>query len=170
MTVKNKSIKIRTATSSDVEKICDLNRSLMEHHVRLDQDFYDLKDNYTEIFKKYIKKELKNKQNHKNKGAQFKLYVATHEGKIIAYLAGGIKKNTPAYIEEKIGYLSDGYVEPHFRKLGIMKDLTKRFIRWLKSKKIKSIYLEAHHKNTQGLNAWKKLGFEEKVKKMVKKI
>ena len=151
-------IKIREATLKDTEQITKLWKGLMDYHKKLLKLKNRLKKNSEAIFKKFVIKNIKSKNSI--------LIVAEEDKQLIGYLMGFIKDEPPIYNEDKIGYISDGFVIKEKRRKGVMKKLVNKAKPFFKKKKMKRVYLRADTSNTVGVRSWEKIGFKEKVKAM----
>ena len=146
-------MKIRKATLKDVSEIVALWKKLMDHHDRFKvcQIFNKRKKNAGRNFSGFVKKNIRNGL----------VLVAEDDGKIIAYSINYIKNNIPIFKIEKIGYISDLFVDERCRGKGISSEFRKRVIAWFKSKKINNIEIAAYPMNKRALLIYKNWGFDD---------
>lgn len=93
------------------------------------------------------------------------LVIAEYNKKIIAYFVADIRK-TRMRIYNKIGYISDGYVEKKYKGKGIGRSIFNLVKEWFLKRGIKRIELMVDTKNNSGIKAWQSYGFKEYQKKM----
>ena len=104
---------------------------------------------------KEFKKEINSKNNY--------WLVAEVNGKVAGFANAEIGKN-------KEGRLTMLYIKKEFRGKGIGKRLIKERLKWIKSKKVKSIEAGSYIKNKSSISNLKKFGFVPVSIKMVKKL
>jgi GNAT superfamily N-acetyltransferase len=75
--------------------------------------------------------------------------------KILGYSLTFIKKNIKIYKIEKIGYISDMYVEPKYQGKGLSSKLSEETFKWLKSKGIKHVELTVFSDNIKAHSIYK---------------
>jgi len=155
-------ITVRTATKSDLPDLIDLWRGLMDYHQQLDPKLFPLKKNAKSIIKKFFIKNIK-----RNNAL---VLIAKDKTNPIGYLMGFIRDYPPVYVEDKIGYLSDGFIISDYRKKGIMKRMISQAKTFFKNKKMKHIYLRSDTINQSGWKSWEKIGFKEECKEMYLKL
>lgn len=153
---------IRAARKSDVNDLCELWQGLMDYHQNLARNPLKLKKNAKSIIKKFFIKNIK--------GKSALVLIAKDGRKPVGYLMGFVRQYPPVYIEDKMAYLSDGFISKEHRKKGIMKEMIKQTKSFFKKKNMKHIYLRADTFNQLGVNSWKRIGFKEECKEMYMKI
>jgi len=159
--MERQTIKIRNAKISEVKQIASLQRKLNLYHKKIDPEYYALNKNAKKIFIKFAKKNIRSKNGM--------LLVAVDRNIIVGYVLGVIKKYPPVRKIKRFGYIFDLFVEKSYRKKGIATKFTVELIKWFKKKKLKYIELGVDSRNKLGFEAWKKLGFKEHTKGMIKR-
>ena len=81
------------------------------------------------------------------------IFVAVDAGNIIGAV-------TVRMISKKRGHLLDAYVEPGFRRKGVMKKLEQRVIQFLRKRGATTVTLEVQASNSEGVQTWPALGYE----------
>ena len=84
------------------------------------------------------------------------IIVAEDENNLIGYLNGSLLNN----IWQESGYIDDLFVTREFKRKGIGTQLIKKFIEYLKVKKIKKCKLGVDIKNINAISLYNKLGFK----------
>ena len=151
---------IKKASLTDVDDMVKLWQELMDYHLYLGTE-QKLKKNAQKIFKKWLIKNIKSKDS---------IVLIAKDKKPIGYLLGYVKKEPIVYVEDKMGYISDGYIIKGYRKKGIMKKMVKEAKSFFRKRKMKHIGLRADTLNKKGVISWNKIGFEEKAKEMYMRI
>lgn len=151
-------MKIREATNKDTDVIMDFWIKSLIDAKRFDRNFNAEKPAHflKRIYSKFFK------------GCKY--FLAEEDGKIVGFVAGKIEDKPGFYIERKIGILFQVFVEEEYRNKGIGIRLIKKFISWLKYKKIKNIRLEVFLNNRTALKLYENLGFKEFKIEMRKKL
>ena len=152
---------VRNAKLKDVKAIAKLNYELMIHVGKYDKIF------------KMCKNPLPMMEGWRRKGVyspRQKLMVAEDNGKIIGYINATIKQRPKIYEVAEVGFISDIYVAPEYRRQGVSKLLLDPILKWLKSKKLKYVNLFAVTENEVALKVWKKYGFKEFMKEKYRQI
>ena len=111
-----------------------------------------LKKNADLIWKKYIKKQMY------NKNAQ--IFIAEFKNKLIAYALFGISKFPPIYILDKELKVLDVFVEEKSRGKGFAQKLIQEGLKWGKKKGLKYANLEVFSWNKSAVKAYETAGFK----------
>lgn len=148
-------MRIRKASLKDVSEIVNLWRKLMEYHdkFKVCQIFNKRKQNAGKNFYGFVKKNIKSRNGL--------VLVAEDNGKIIAYNINYIKNNIPIFKIEKIGYISDLFIDKKYRGKGISSEFRKKAIKWFKSKKIKTMEIAAYPMNKRAVSIYRKWNFKD---------
>ena len=127
------------------------------------EEFYKLKMEGIKYFRKIsgekipIKKTQLKKEFHKRiKDKEVFLYFLEDKKKIIGYIDFNVWKKSPV----PTSYINDLVIKKEFRKEGYGTKMTKWFISFSKSKKVKRIGLGTRVENKRALSLYKKLGFK----------
>ncbi len=76
-------------------------------------------------------------------------------------MLSNIAPNIPIFKKEKVGYISDIYLEEGYRGKGIAKDLFNETMRWFETKHIKEISIKVLHYNDVAEEVYKRWGFRK---------
>ena len=98
------------------------------------------------------------------------ILVAESKNEIVGVVVGSYLKLYDEFKEKTFGYVEEIIVSPDKRGLGIGKKLIKEAGKIFKKNNANYFYLHNYSKNTENMNIYKKLGFEEFELSMVKKI
>jgi ribosomal protein S18 acetylase RimI-like enzyme len=100
--------------------------------------------------------------------------VAIDDDKIVGYCIGNIKiqskKDLLEYKQHKIGHISDVYVSLDYRKMGIGKKFMEMAETFFKEKGCDYIELDVSAKNEVARQLYLRLGFQENLIQMLKKL
>ncbi|MBW2974280.1 GNAT family N-acetyltransferase [Candidatus Woesearchaeota archaeon] len=155
-------VRIRKATLQDIPQMTELWLELMDHHIKLEPYFYRMNKNAIPRYKNYLMKNIM------RRNAEF--FVAEDNGKVIAHIGGWVEKRPTCFAIEEQGYLLEAIVSKKYRRKGIGRKLTKRMLGWFKAKKMSFVVLRAYSTNKGAIEAWRRMGFRENWKLMVKKF
>lgn len=155
-------MKIRKATIRDIDSLLYLWQQLMDYHKSLNPLAFEFKKNARQIMKKFFVKNIKSRNSI--------VLLAEENNRSIGYLMAFIEDYPPIYVEDKIAYISDGYVAEGFRNKGVMRRMIAQVKIFFKNKNMNHIYLRTHSKNKIGITSWKNLGFREEYKNMFMKL
>ena len=134
----------------------------MDYHIKLEVDALLLKKNSRSLIRSFFIKNIKGKDSL--------VLIAKDGKKSIGYIMCFVKEVPPVYVEDKMGYISDGYIVKGYRCKGIMTKMIKQAKLFFKKKKMKHIFLRANTRNKNGWNSWGKMGFKEGAKEMYLKL
>ena len=152
---------IRKARTKDIKAIAKLEYELNLMHYKFDK-YYSMIKNPLKSFEAFNKKRIYD--------ANSVVFVAEIDGKVVGFIAVGISKRPPIFIERRIGSIGATFIEKKYRRLGIGKKLVNEACSWLKSKGMKHAELTVHEKNPEGLGAWSKFGFKRRTQERIKKL
>ncbi len=155
-------IQINEAKKKDILSILKLAMEMANFHHKIDKFYKSSCKEYKKDYKKWLLK-IFNKRNSK-------ILIAKKGKRIIGYGIASIKKSKEYSIIDKIGKINQIFIEKKFRRKGIGKEILKRFLEWFNSKNIKYVQLNVDARNKGAINFYKKFGFEELQKIMMKKI
>lgn len=145
-------IKVREAKAGELKDVAKLQNKLERYEKRFDKK---LKIHKPKALENYLKEKVLKKR-------RGKIFVAIDAdmGGVVGFCSGWVEKAEYS-IHNKIGYVSDLYIEKTYRRRGIATKLMKSLLKWFKSKKLRCVYVEAYLRNTPGIKAYKKSGFKE---------
>lgn len=158
---------IRKANPVDVPRIMKLWKDFMKEHSTFIADprvkeSIKFKDNAPEIFEKIIKKEVMSKN--------AAIFVAENGQKILGFAKVNIRDNFPIFKYDKIGCITDLYVENKSRKMEISSALMNNAVRWAKGNGARYASIQLFRENRSALSIYKKWGFFESHMEMNKKL
>jgi len=143
---------IREATEKDEEKIKELIKKLHAFEIPMEELYVakpDTADRNLMFFK------------HKTKNNNGTIFVVEIDDKIIGYAVCWIERRpTYLYKVDKIGYISDVFVEEPYRGRGIGSALLGKILEWFKNKNIKYVELSVLAKNEKAKKFYEKHGFK----------
>ncbi|MBN2457640.1 GNAT family N-acetyltransferase [Candidatus Woesearchaeota archaeon] len=160
---------IRKAGVKDIDNIISLFKKFMRVHNKIVvqneprfKQYLTKKKGYVEIFRDFLIKHISSKDSL--------VLLAEAEGKPAGYCLCYIKDNIPIFSIERIGYLSDLYVDKRFRGKGISTRFKDISISWLKKKRIRHISLCVYPQNKHAHPIYKGWGFSDFHIEMRKRI
>lgn len=154
-------MKIRPSKINEAPLIAELAMKLMSEHAHYDAIF-KAKPSAKSLYEAYFRR-LPRSGNHR-------LLVAEDDGRIVGYALGEIKKRPPIYTIEKMGFISDMYLLPEYRKKGFAKSFISELMIWFKKKGVEYADLFVSSKNDVAISVWKKMGFKEFMREKYRKI
>jgi len=96
------------------------------------------------------------------------LYVADMEGQIIGFTLGRIKRVPPHRGGVLVGEISDIWIEPKARRLGLGERLTQLVVDWLMDQGVHSVEAQILDGNSPSLEMFDKLGFQTELRQVRK--
>ncbi|MBN2478521.1 GNAT family N-acetyltransferase [Candidatus Micrarchaeota archaeon] len=150
---QNHEIITRKACLRDLPEIFNLWKKLISHHQNK-SPYFKLKRDAGLIFKKWIKKQIY------NKNAQ--IFVAESKGMPVGYALFTIKKFPPIFVIDRELHLSDIFVLKKYRKKGIGGELIKEGRKWGRKKGLRHSNLEVFAWNSPAIKTYQKSGFKIK--------
>lgn len=155
---------IRHANVEDIQPIVKLGKKLLDLHTQFDFDYYQLEENFDELFGLWV-------QNQLNHPYQFIIVAQNPDsGNTVGFISGFIKYLYPWFKTKSVGHISYMIVDDDSRKLGVGKLLENAAREWFKTKNISYIELYVEEKNDTGKIAWEKYGFGPFKKFMQKRV
>lgn len=143
---------IRVAKLGDIPQLMKLEKSLFRKWDELDTiDKINIGWFYSESHKKHLTDVLKDRKN--------KVFVFVDKENIIGYVKAHLFCREPFL--EKVGYVSELYVEKPYRSQGVGKQLLDEAIKWFKQQKLKWTTTSTHLLDSEAISFWKKRGYEE---------
>ena len=138
---------IRFATKDDLYRIAEMTRELTLHLGAFEWT--------VENHLKHVKRRFSN---------QRYIHLVAAQGKRIIGFTGAELKS------KRTAYMLKGYVEPSYRKQGVMRQMESKLIEILREKGVSKIDLKVDSKNQEGKSTWIALGYETIRETMRKKI
>jgi len=151
-------ITIRKAKLKDVKTIVDLSSEFIKYHDKVIlknnpklKPYLKKKKNIDALFRKFVIKNIRSRNG---------LVLIAEDGeKPIGYSLNYIKNNIPVFAIEKIGYVSDLYVDKKYRGKKVSSRFKDEVFKWLKKRGIKHVSICAYVDNHFALKVYKKWGF-----------
>ena len=149
MLTKQEEIKmeIRLATKDDLYRIAEMTRDLTLHMGAFEWT--------VENHLKHVKRRFSN--------LRYIHIVAEQDNKIIGFTGVELKSKRTAYMLK-------GYVEPQYRKKGVMRKMEAKLIEILKEKGVTKVDLKVDSNNHEGKFTWTALGYKTIRETMRKQI
>ena len=158
----NLPFRIREFITSDIKDIVEIWIEIIKWHTKFDDEFTldpEGQSNFSFI--------LKSAFNDPTQTA----YVALYDNEIVGFVYGYTKEHSGFFKKRKVAHISDIAVKEGYRRKGIGTALMRRFeLDFAKENESGSITLYVHSKNQQGLDFYKKHGFDTKLISMRKKL
>lgn len=146
-------IKTRPATLEDLLEIQKLNSMLFKKEHKEFDSLLDLNWTFSEAGTKYYQDRIT-----KDDGC---VLAAVVDGKIVAYLCGGLIKGEEYRILPITAELENTFVLDDFRSKGIGKQLYNDFINWCKTKNVKKVRVEASALNELAIKFYRNNNFKD---------
>jgi ribosomal protein S18 acetylase RimI-like enzyme len=140
-------VKVRAAIEDDLVRIAEMTRDLTLHHGAFQWS--------VENHLKHIKRRYSN--------PRYIHLVAELENRLIAFTGAEIQSG-------KTAYMLKGFVEPDFRRKGIMRQMENTLEKILKQRGLTKLDLKVNSNNNEGKLTWKALGFKTIQETMRKQI
>lgn len=149
---------IRKARVEDLNSILKLWKRFIKHQRDLGigsgEDLLPgMKDNATDIVLDYFGRTIRSRNGF--------LIVMEDEGEIVGYLLARIEKDIPVFKNDRIGYISDIYLEERFRKRGLGLRMFDESMRWFKEKGVENVTLKVLSYNSEAHDAYRRWGFKD---------
>jgi len=154
---------IRKATEKDFEQYYKLQIEFMDYINQISPEL-TAKPNKNKLKLNYLK-DLKNKNEL--------ILILEENNIIIGFIDGGIQKiHNSGWIHKfnKVGYISDVFIQKEYRKKGYFKKALKHLLNFFKKKGIIYCNLHVNIENKAAIQAYEKNGFKILNYKMWKKI
>jgi ribosomal protein S18 acetylase RimI-like enzyme len=142
------SMEIRFATKGDLYRIAEMTRALTLHLGAFEWS--------VENHLKHVKRRFAN--------TRYVHIVAEQNNSIIGFTGAELKTKRTAYVLK-------GYVEPSYRRKGVMRKLESKLIDSLREKGVSKIDLKVDSSNQEGKTTWVALGYKtirENMRKQIK--
>lgn len=143
----------RRATTKDLKGILNLNFELFKKEYNEFDKSLNLKWTFGREGRKYFKEKITKKDSF--------VEVAELEGRIIAYLCGGMSERLFYRKDGKYAELENMFIDKNFRRKGIGEKLTKNFVIWCKKNKVDNVSVTASSKNSPAVSLYRKAGFKD---------
>jgi len=144
-------MKIRQATTSDLNQLVILGNKMLDFHCAFDPYYciYRQYDDITEFYESDLKKD-----------DRFYVVAETDEG-VLAGFASASTVSMPNTTAPAIGHLIANYVLEEYRNQGIGSEFYNKRMEWFKTKNVKHIEMNVDAHNEHALKIWKNKGFKE---------
>lgn len=153
---------IREFSISDIDNIVEIWIEILNWHAEFDQDFI-LDPEGQSNFRFLLKSAFSDHTQI--------VYIALHEEEIVGFVYGYIKKHSGFFKKRTVAHVSDIAVKENYRRKGVGTALMRRFEHdFARKSSVESLSLYVHFNNEQGLNFYKKIGFDIKLASMRKNL
>jgi len=139
-------IKIRTATTDDLETLLEFEQGVISAERPFDATLKDGHIHYYDL-------QAMISADH------IELLVAEADGMIVASGYARIEESQLFYRNPQYAYLGFMYVRPAYRGMGINKKIIEALRSWALSKNIHELRLDVYFNNLSAISAYKKIGF-----------
>lgn len=94
------------------------------------------------------------------------VYIAELEGTVVGFMLGRVKRVAPYLGGVMVGELSDMWVEPDARRLGVGKELSLITMQWLAAQDVHSIEIQILEGNEPIWRLYEKMGFKPELRQI----
>jgi ribosomal protein S18 acetylase RimI-like enzyme len=94
------------------------------------------------------------------------VYIAELDGKVAGFMLGRVKRVAPYLGGVMVGELSDMWVEPEARRLGVGKELSLITMKWLSDQGVHSIEVQILEGNEPIWRLYQKMGFKPELRQI----
>lgn len=94
------------------------------------------------------------------------VYIAELEGAVVGFMLGRVKRVAPYLGGVLVGELSDMWVEPDARRLGVGKELSLVTMKWLAEQDVHSIEVQILEGNEPIWRLYEKMGFKPELRQI----
>lgn len=152
---------IRTAQEKDIPYIVQLQRQLLDAHREFDGPYYELEDNFDELFAIWVKEQLNSPMKV--------ILVAEENNEAVGFISGYIKTLYPWFRIKSVGHIAFLSVHPDHRRKKIGQELEEKIIDWFKSQNVSFIEVFVDELNLIGCLVWNSYSYRN-FKKFLRKI
>lgn len=145
--MKDSNLKIEKFNSTDSDALLPLIHQFVQSHPSL-----PFRENYESVFQKWLTDGLND--------ANSLCLMAKLEGKIVGFISGVIRDNSPLLSPEQIGHVSVIVVDAESRLKGVGESLWEEMRRWFLSRNIDHFELYTEYGNENAGPFWSKKGFD----------
>ena len=145
-------VAIRPAALSDLDAIVSLWLGMMREHEAFDSRVR-LGPSAGEAYENYAR--------HYVTRSDAPVFVAEHDGEVIAFGLAYRARNLPMFLPDHYGFLSDLVVTPSWRGRGIGTALVGEITRQLRAQDVTHVQLQVYHNNARARAFWHRVGFTE---------
>jgi len=146
----NDTLAIRTADSSDVNRIASLWEELTDGNAKLDARF-ERTSSARDEYARFIGQRLDQDEHH--------IIVAEVESHIVGYCCASTVKRPPLFKQQHYGFISDVIVTASHRRKGIASHLVRSSLSWLSERGCHRVELHALNASDAAVGFWKAMGF-----------
>jgi GNAT superfamily N-acetyltransferase len=146
-------MEVRKARLAEVRRVARLWEKLMLFHQELDPEYYALRRNARRAWMRFARKIVRSKSGM--------LLVALDDNKIVGYALGFLKRASLVLKLQRVGFVSDAFVEEAYRRKGIARKLFKALMDWFERKGLEWVELQVDSRNEVGVRVWERLGLDE---------
>ena len=150
MAVDRTRIRVRRATTRDVDAVAALWIALTEHHAVRD-DYYAVRPGAEAEIRRLLLASLRD-----DDGAT---WLALRGDEAVGLCAARIDVSPPIHDEVERAEITDLWVEPGLRRSGLGRELAATALRWIESREVPRVEVRVATDNAEGQAFWRALGF-----------
>ncbi|HLC44871.1 MAG: hypothetical protein A2722_00430 [Candidatus Doudnabacteria bacterium RIFCSPHIGHO2_01_FULL_50_11] len=154
-------IVIRKAHKQDFDTVVRLTCELQDYLRRFDRRYKSGRA-FRPTARKNVRKNFSSRHS--------RILVVEHSGRVVGFCLGQVRKGFDVYLHDYIGFLYDAYLEPGFRKQGLMGQMLRQQFAWMQKRKVRYVELYVDPLNPVGMGAWVKYGFRPLMIRMRKDL
>ncbi|NLG85466.1 MAG: GNAT family N-acetyltransferase [Firmicutes bacterium] len=141
---------IEPVAIDELATVLPLWREAMEYHARL-VPFFRPAGRGELAWQKYIAVSMA-----KGEGM---LFVARTARETVGFICGQVQSLPPVFVPGRLGYISDLYVKPPYRRHGLGRLLYLALSDWFRQKGVTALDIHVYLANPEGVAFWRKMGF-----------
>ncbi len=154
-------MKIRQATHSDVPRVIELWKEMMDLHRALDPVFTRREDGHV-AFGAFLRDNIESDE--------AAVFVAEDGGQVMGYIMSRIQQSPPVLVRERSVDIFDISVDATCRRQGAGRQLVEAIREWARSQGVDRIELRAATANAISVPFWREMGFREYLLVMAREV
>ena len=143
---------IRRASLRDLDQLAALWRAINAHHSHLDPLFTERSEAGDEV-RELLRGQLAD--------ADAVFFVSERAGELVGFCAGRIDRAPPILVEVERAQITDLFVVETLRRRGLGRALVAAVLDWVSARRVARIEVRVASGNREGQAFWRRLGFED---------